>query len=432
MRVYGHSNDDGQQRWCTFGGNPNAWYRKVVQPYIGRVGEQEEDGVWEKVQEPDGAGAYRQVVLGIMLARPAESESHRLETCTTLDGVPFHQVTRDSRLWRRLRPTELDAGERGGGRISMMNNRLGLVHAWHVVPLRKELETEEALALPDVERGKLMHLVLPFAMWSRHGSNISFTRPSRFGVLGIGFELYSHQLYTLAWVFLLMGLISFSELIANLTAGEFTSAEFAAATGDRANWGTSAWVEGWLIGTTVGTRAQPFDLKASGHTTLATTLFFLAYLVFLRFLNIGRARALFRARVESGDYTVEVRGLSSVSPPIKYADQVADVVARRVQWHWKHTRSNGGGEWCGTGKNRFMRLPLTERERDNSSTIAKVMHSRAKDLPAGRAGIVHDVNGAFDEFPARIQAEEKKKEVILGRAERAAKALYRQQALLSA
>ena len=42
-----------------------------------------------------------------------------------------------------------------------------------------------------------MHLVLPFAMWSRHGANIAFTRPSRFGVLGIGFELYSHQLYTL-------------------------------------------------------------------------------------------------------------------------------------------------------------------------------------------------------------------------------------------
>ena len=100
-------------------------------------------------------------MLGIMLARPAESEPHRLETCTTLDGVPFHQVTRDSRLWRRLRPSELDAGARGGGRISMMNNRLGLVHAWHVVPLRKELETEDALALPDVERGKLMHLVLP-------------------------------------------------------------------------------------------------------------------------------------------------------------------------------------------------------------------------------------------------------------------------------
>jgi len=62
VRVYGHSNDDGQQRWCTFGANPNVWYRKVVQPYIGRVGEQNEDGVWEKVQEPDGAGAYRQVV----------------------------------------------------------------------------------------------------------------------------------------------------------------------------------------------------------------------------------------------------------------------------------------------------------------------------------------------------------------------------------
>ena len=106
-------------------------------------------------------------------------------------------MTRDSRRWRRLRPSELDAGERGGGRISMMNNRLGLMHAWHVVPLRKELETEEALVLPDVEQGKLMHLVLPFAMWSRHGSNIAFTRPSRFGVLGIGFELYSHQLYTL-------------------------------------------------------------------------------------------------------------------------------------------------------------------------------------------------------------------------------------------
>ena len=79
-------------------------------------------------------------------------------------------------------------------------------------------------------------------------------------------------------------------------------------------------------------------------------------------------------------------------------------MARRVQWHWKHVRRNGGGEWCGTGKNRFMRLPLTERERESNSTIAKVMHSRAKDLPVGRAGIVHDVNGAFDEFPARIEA----------------------------
>ena len=68
VRVYGHSIDDGQQRWCTFGANSNAWYRKVVQPYIGRVGEQSEDGVWEKVQEPDGAGAYRQVVLRLMLA----------------------------------------------------------------------------------------------------------------------------------------------------------------------------------------------------------------------------------------------------------------------------------------------------------------------------------------------------------------------------
>ena len=54
-----------------------------------------------------------------------------------------------------------------------------------------------------------------------------------------------------------MGLISFSELIANLTADNFTSAEFAAAQGERATWGTQAWAEGWLIGTTVGTRANP-------------------------------------------------------------------------------------------------------------------------------------------------------------------------------
>ena len=138
VRVYGHSNDDGQQRCCS-GANPNVWYRKVVQLYRGRVGEQSEDGVWQKVQEPDGNGAYQQVhlvhddarcharcrarmpytithplhtpytcihrtpactllqvVLGIMLARPAENESHRLETCTTLHGEPFHQVTRDT------------------------------------------------------------------------------------------------------------------------------------------------------------------------------------------------------------------------------------------------------------------------------------------------------------------------------------------------
>ena len=118
-----------------------------------------------------------------------------------------------------------------------------------------------------------------------------------------------------------MGLISFSELIANLTADNFTSAEFAAAQGERATWGTQAWAEGWLIGTTVGTRAnpnpnpdpnpnpnpnlnpdsdpnpnqvgtraQPFDLRAAGHTTLASTLFFLMYLVFLVSVRV-RARA---------------------------------------------------------------------------------------------------------------------------------------------
>ena len=40
-----------------------------------------------------------------------------------------------------------------------------------------------------------------------------------------------------------MGLISSSELIANLTADNFTSAEFAAAQGERATWGTQAWAE---------------------------------------------------------------------------------------------------------------------------------------------------------------------------------------------
>jgi hypothetical protein len=152
---------------------------------------------------------------------------------------PFHNVNVNAGLWRRLRPSELD--NRAGGRISMMSNRLGLKHTWHVVPLPEDLEAEGPLTLPDVKQGRLMHLVLPYAMWSEHGSNISFTRPSRFAPLGVGFELYSHQLFTLSLVFLLMGLVSLNELIANFTDPEFTSHEFENAHGNDHNlWDAKA------------------------------------------------------------------------------------------------------------------------------------------------------------------------------------------------
>ena len=152
---------------------------------------------------------------------------------------PFHNVNVNAGLWRRLRPSELD--NRAGGRISMMSNRLGLKHTWHVVPLPEDLEAEGPLPLPDVKQGRLMHLVLPYAMWSEHGSNISFTRPSRFAPLGVGFELYSHQLFTLSLVFLLMGFVSLNELIANFTDPEFTSHEFENAHGNDHNlWDAKA------------------------------------------------------------------------------------------------------------------------------------------------------------------------------------------------
>ena len=76
--------------------------------------------------------------------------------------------------------------------------------------------------------------------------------------------------------------------------------------------------------------------------------------------------------IDSANKLLKLDGL----PPITTAEQVADVVARRVQWYWGKVKNNGGGEWCGTDKQRFMRLRLTEKELANRSTVAPAMHQK--------------------------------------------------------
>ena len=161
-------------------------------------------------------------------------------------AVTFRKTTCESSAWRLLLPSDLD--HRAGGRISMLRSWYAtsllllpfclfsldlapsgirrdheyLQHKWHVVPFSAELESEAPLRLPNVHRGtvcgfesgsqcpetlqyqtldsapwalvksgKLMHLVLPYSIWPTCGSNISFLAPSRFGQLGVGFEMYA-------------------------------------------------------------------------------------------------------------------------------------------------------------------------------------------------------------------------------------------------
>ena len=97
-------------------------------------------------------------------------------------------------------------------------------------------------------------------------------------------------MFMLSFVFLLMGLVSYPELIANLMSNEssdFSSVEFAAAMGD-GKWPWPALLEGSLIASTVGSRSLPFDLRAAGTTTVGTTICFALFLLFLRVFNFLR------------------------------------------------------------------------------------------------------------------------------------------------
>lgn len=231
--------------------------------------------------------------------------------------------------WRLLQlPEEIDERKRGKGGLTMMSTWAGFQSAWHIVPMMSDLDKEGKFMLPDVKEGeppflrevqsdyelypavtgKLMCLLLPFEF--RPGvmlESLGLFRPSRLSVLGVGSELYFHQLFSLGFIFLFMGLAANEQLILNLTSPDFTSAEFSAANGAPATWSWDVWVEGWLIGSTVGTRQRKFDLRASGSTTLGSTIIFVVYLSFLRVFNSRRSRAIMETSLASGgDYAIEV------------------------------------------------------------------------------------------------------------------------------
>lgn len=95
--------------------------------------------------------------------------------------------------------------------------------------------------------------------------------------LGIGVDLYFAQLVSLAFAFMLMGFASLGSLLTNVAQHSESS-------------DASADTLYLLVGTTLGARTEPFDLFQSANTELACTICFTAYLLWLHFFIISRAR----------------------------------------------------------------------------------------------------------------------------------------------
>ena len=89
----------------------------------------------------------------------------------------------------------------------------------------------------------MMHLVHTFSMSQ---PLLSLSRPSAFAQLGIGVELYFHQLFSLGIVFLLMGLINLSNLLTNLSYWTGDTARQSAAAAGGGSDGAKRDAADWL------------------------------------------------------------------------------------------------------------------------------------------------------------------------------------------
>ena len=159
------------------------------------------------------------------------------------------------------------------------------------------------------------------------------SRPSEFHELGIGIELDLHQLLSLAIVFLFMGLVTLGSLFGNVS--QYFEARGAAGESSASSL-IQALRNGLIIGTTLGSRTEPFDLSSAGQAEAGATVVFIIYLLWLRIFNVRRAKATQEACITAADWTVEVRGIKKLKdatgqPLLRTAEDVALYVADAVQ-----------------------------------------------------------------------------------------------------
>lgn len=301
-------------------------------------------GVWQRLAMNE-AGLSEEQPLELLRSLPEKSgvlETFAIDVSHGSDGatVRLKAVPQDARLWRRLRPDdvgEVAAEDAPEVRILDLNDvAFQLLHGWYLVPDEPHLDLDEALPTPSVKQGVPMLLVRPFSFL--RSSVVSPFGASDVGSLGIGTELFFTQLASLAIAFLVMGVLSLTEIMKNIYAYSEKL--------DFSNLKDVPWTELFLVGSTLGAQDGPhatMTLFGGGMNVLASSAIFAIYLIWLDRFNTQRARITQQTAMTAADYTVAVSGLSKLPEGQRPAtdNDVADLFAKELikSWHRRRKRS---------------------------------------------------------------------------------------------
>ena len=142
------------------------------------------------------------------------------------------------------------------------------------------------------------------------------------------------------------------------------------------------WLELFLVGSTLGAQSGKdanLSVFNGGMTSLAGTVIFTAYLLWLASNNARRAKATQESTISAADYAVAVSGLSSLPPEaVRSEEDVADFFATEVVRSWDRRRQRSRRKLSLTSPR------LTEASDSLGSAAAERVHSLVRASPRGR------------------------------------------------
>ena len=142
------------------------------------------------------------------------------------------------------------------------------------------------------------------------------------------------------------------------------------------------WLELFLVGSTLGAQSGKdanLSVFNGGMTSLAGTVIFTAYLLWLASNNARRAKATQESTISAADYAVAVSGLSSLPPEaVRSEEDVADFFATEVVRSWDRRRQRSRRKLSLTSPR------LTEASHSLGSAAAERVHSLVRASPRGR------------------------------------------------